>query len=161
MFQQSGECVNVHYLSIQVVRKTLPCFFSLLYHCGGISFLFNYYVFYLLIFLHEDFCLWREKAALLAMVNKWICDRWRGLFEGALSAHLSRIGFTWLDESVSAHPGLVFVQPIKPGRSCFGFIELSSVTYPGCLNPTFVQWAPGSLHMNTNMENIICVHRVY
>ena len=60
-----------------------------------------------------------------------------------MSTHLSRIGFTWLDESVSAHPGLVFVQPIKPGRSCFGFIELSSVTYPGCLNPTFVQWAPG------------------
>ena len=59
-----------------------------------------------------------------------------------MSAHLSRIGFTWLDESVSAHPGLVFVQPIRPGRSCFGFTELSSVTYPGCLNPTFVQRAP-------------------
>uniref|UniRef100_A0A8C7DN55 phosphoinositide 5-phosphatase n=1 Tax=Oncorhynchus kisutch TaxID=8019 RepID=A0A8C7DN55_ONCKI len=28
-----------------------------------------------------------------------------------------------LNESVSAHPGLVFVQPIKPGRTCFGFID--------------------------------------
>ena len=60
-----------------------------------------------------------------------------------MSAHLSRIGFSWLDESMSAHPGLVFVQRIKPGRSCFGFIELSSVTYPGCFYPTFVQRAPG------------------
>ena len=77
------------------------------------------------------------------MVNQRICNQWRGIFEGAVSAHLSRIGFTWLDESVSAHPGSVFVQPIKPGHSCFGFIELSSVTYPGCLNPTFVQQAPG------------------
>ena len=60
-----------------------------------------------------------------------------------MNAHLSRIGFIWLDESVSAHPGSIFVQPIKPGRSCFGFTELSSVTYPECLNPTFVQRAPG------------------
>ena len=44
---------------------------------------------------------------------------------------------------MSAHPGLVFVQPIKPGRTCFGFIELSLVIYPGCLNSTFVQQAPG------------------
>ena len=82
-------------------------------------------------------------AALVAMVNQLICDLWRGLFEWAVSAHLSRIGFTWLNESVSAHPGLVFVQPIKPGRTCFGFIELSWVIYPGCLNSTFVQQAPG------------------
>lgn len=81
-------------------------------------------------------------AALVAMVNQLICDLWRGLFEWAVSAHLSRIGFTWLNESVSAHPGLVFVQPIKPGRTCFGFIELSWVIYPGCLNSTFVQQAP-------------------
>lgn len=45
---------------------------------------------------------------------------------------------------MSAHPGLVFVQPIKPGRTCFGFIELSLVIYPGCLNSTFVQQAPGN-----------------
>ena len=75
-------------------------------------------------------------------VNPWSCDRWRGLFEGAMSVHLSRIGFTWLDESMSAYPGFVFVQPIKPRHSCFGFTELSSVTYPGCLNPTFVHRAP-------------------
>ena len=36
----------------------------------------------------------------------------------------------------------MFHQPTKPGRSCFGFIELGLVTYPGCLNPTFVQRAP-------------------
>lgn len=84
-------------------------------------------------------------AALVAMVNQWIFDRSRGLFDEAVCAHWSRIGFTWLDESVSAHPGLVFVQPIKPGRSCFGFVEPSLVIYPGCLNPTFVQRAPGRL----------------
>ena len=48
---------------------------------------------------------------------------------------------------MSAHPRSVFVQPIKPGRSCFGFIELSSVIYPGCLNPTFVQRAPDLLQI--------------
>ena len=141
MFQRSSECVIVHYLRIQAVSNTLPRFFSLLYHFCGVAFLFNY-VFYLLLCLHEDFCLRQRKVIRSTFHGEpGICDWWRGLFDGAVSAHLSRIGFTWLDESVTAHPGLVFVQPI--GRSCFGFIELSSVTYPGCLNPTFVQRAPG------------------
>lgn len=34
-------------------------------------------------------------------------------------------------ETVSAHPGLVFVQSIKPGRSCFGLVELGLVIDPG------------------------------
>ena len=42
MFQQSSECVTEHYLRIQAVSNTLPRFFSLLYYCGGVSFLFNY-----------------------------------------------------------------------------------------------------------------------
>ena len=67
-----------------------------------------------------------------------------------MSAHLSRISFNWLGESVSSHPGLVSVQPIKLGRSCFGFIELSSVTYLGCLNPSFAQRAPGLWYTLTN-----------
>ena len=62
MFQRSGECVIEDYLRIQAVSNTLPRFFYLLYHCGGFAFLFNY-VFYLLVCLHEDFCLRRGKVS--------------------------------------------------------------------------------------------------
>lgn len=61
MFQRSGECVIVHYLRIQAVCNTLPRFFSLLYHCGGVAFLLNY-IFYLLVCLHEDLCFRRGKV---------------------------------------------------------------------------------------------------
>lgn len=55
----------------------------------------------------------------------------------------TRIGFIWLDESVSAYPGLVFVQPIMPGHSSFGLVELGLVVDYGCWNPTLVQHTPG------------------
>ena len=137
MFQWSGECVIVHYPCIQVVSNTLPCFFSLIYYCGGVSFLFND-IFYLLV------CLRRGKVSGSTCHVESVTGSIWGSRERALIQDWFHLAW-WI---VSAHPGFVFVQRIKPGRSCFGFTELSSVTYPGCLNPTFVQRAPGVSEAN-------------
>lgn len=56
-------------------------------------------VFCLLLFLFEDFCLRHSKVSpVIAMVNRWIFDQWRGLFKGAVIAHLSRVRYTWIDD---------------------------------------------------------------
>lgn len=65
----------------------------------------------------------------------------RSLFEEATCVHLPRVGFTWLDESLHAHPGCFFffvcVQPIKPGHTCYRLAERGLVFF-GWQNPTLV-----------------------
>lgn len=61
---------------------------------------------------------------------------------------------------MSAHPGLVFARSIKPGRSCFGLVELGLVIDPGWRNPTFVQRAPGDAgHSKSNHK--ITIEQAY
>lgn len=137
-FEWRGERVILHYYSSgQQYFGTLFLFPLSLWGC---CLSFNC-VFYCLVCLHEDSCLRRGKAGRSTCCGESV-NLWSAV--GSVWVHLSRIGFTWCDESVSAHPGLVFVQPIKPGCSCFGFTELSSVTYPGYLDLSFVQRSPGT-----------------
>lgn len=92
--------------------------FSLFYDCGCVAFLV-YFFFYLLISLNEDFCCGQGKVfhSCHVLLSGWILEfelHNRGLFKDATCAHSSRISFTWLHQSVSAHPGWIFAQPIKP-----------------------------------------------
>lgn len=139
MFRWCADCVIMHYLSGQQYFATLFLFASSLWQCCLFFLILSFTSLYASVRISASER--KKQAALLPAVNQWIRDRWQGLFEGAVSVHFSRIGFSWFDESVSA-PDLFFMQPIKPGRSCFGFIELSSVTYLGYLDPSFVQWVP-------------------
>lgn len=56
------------------------------------------------------------------------------LFKENTCTHLTRIGFTWLEESVCDRSSLY---------TRIWFIERSLVTYLGWWNPSFVQWGPG------------------
>lgn len=68
-----------------------------------------------------------------------------GLSTEAACQGLSKIVFTWLHESVSAHPGWVFERPIKPAHTCCGLVRHSLVTEFGWRNSAMVWECSGLL----------------
>lgn len=105
---------------LRYLATLLPLFYD--WRCC-LSSLFSFYPH---ISLHEVFRYGRWKGRHLSsrqIVESKLDNR--GLFEENTCAHSSRMGFTWLQESLCSHSEWVFGQMIKPGYTSCELLEHS------------------------------------